>query len=277
MDIGDSDWCVVLPSVFGQRVPVVSKSTPSAEMRAERALQDARKQGPLAVHAFFAAMPKGSDLHVHLSGAVYAESWIRAAGEDGLCVDPQSLSFTKPAQGECGNGRVSAKSVPDDQHLYDELIDAFSMRTFVPTTGTSGHDHFFDTFDKFSGTSKSHTGEWLDEVATRAAAQNEQYNEQYMELMITPNFTHTATLAKQIGYSPDLPQLRKTLLDAGLKEDIAVASPEIKEAQEVRCKLERCDTQRALQEQRWSFDLFTRCYVRFRKLRFLRRPCWVLR
>ncbi len=53
-------------------------------------------QGPLALHAFLEQFPKGADLHVHLSGAVYAETFIRDAGEDGLCVDPAALKFAKP-------------------------------------------------------------------------------------------------------------------------------------------------------------------------------------
>src|SRR5271156_1204402 len=37
--------------------------------------------------AFLRAMPKGGDLHNHLSGAIYAENWLRWAAEDGLCAD----------------------------------------------------------------------------------------------------------------------------------------------------------------------------------------------
>ena len=69
-------------------------STP-AEMRTSRALDIARAN-PLDLHAFLVDMPKGTDLHSHLSGAVYAESWIRAAAEDQLCVDPKALAFAKP-------------------------------------------------------------------------------------------------------------------------------------------------------------------------------------
>src|SRR6202021_255626 len=43
-------------------------------------------QGPEALRAFLEDFPKGACLHVHLSGAVYAESLIREAGEDGACV-----------------------------------------------------------------------------------------------------------------------------------------------------------------------------------------------
>src|SRR2546430_6862252 len=37
---------------------------------------------PLELRNFLKKMPKGADLHNHLSGAVYAESWIRAAAEE---------------------------------------------------------------------------------------------------------------------------------------------------------------------------------------------------
>lgn len=39
----------------------------------------------------------------------------------------------------------------------------------------------------------AHIGEWLDEIAARAAAQNEQY----LEIMPTLDFTHTATIANK--------------------------------------------------------------------------------
>src|SRR2546429_5343627 len=52
-------------------------------------------------------------------------------------------------------------------------------------SGVTGHDHFFDAFSKFGGTDHRHLGEWIDEIATRAAAQNEQY----LELMHTPDFS----------------------------------------------------------------------------------------
>ena len=57
------------------------------------------------------------------------------------------------------------------QLLYDKLIDSFSMRSFVPTAGWSGHDQFFAVFDRMDGL-KNHAGEWVDEVASRAAAEN---------------------------------------------------------------------------------------------------------
>ena len=73
----------------------------------------------------------------------------------------------------CGEGAVPAADAYKDLRLYNGLIDAFSMRGFVPAEGVTGHDHFFGAFTKFGGTDPSHTGEWLDEVAGRAASQND--------------------------------------------------------------------------------------------------------
>jgi adenosine deaminase len=213
------------------------------EARAARAYQEAVKAGPPALHAFLVGFPKGADLHVHLSGAVYAESFIRAAGEDGLCVDPTALSFAKPP---CDlplipASRLNSNLSPADQELYDRLIDAFSMRSFVPTAGYSGHDQFFATFDRFGGLNKRHTGEWVDEVASRAAAQNQQY----LELMHTPSFRHAAQIAHELRWNPDLAQFRQALLDHGLRDEVAVDREEARGAEELRKEIEHCGTPQA--------------------------------
>jgi adenosine deaminase len=208
-----------------------------AEARAARAYDEARKAGPPALRAFLYKMPKGADLHMHLSGAVYAETFIREAGEDGICVNVGQLSMDKNHHApDCPAGESPAAEAPSNQHLYDELIDALSMRTFVPVTGESGHDHFFDTFDRF-GDDKRFTGEWIDEVAARAAAQNEQY----LELMQTPDFKAAAAAGNRIGWSDDLDGIRQKLLaDSGFQEDIAADRAEFSEALEKRRAQEHC-------------------------------------
>ncbi len=62
---------------------------------------DAARANPLQLLNLLKKMPKGADLHNHLSGAIYAESWIRAAAEDHLCVNLASLSFVKPGDAGC--------------------------------------------------------------------------------------------------------------------------------------------------------------------------------
>ncbi len=225
-----------------------STATPGAETRAMRAYNNAARLGPPALTAFLMQFPKGADLHMHLSGAVYAETLIRDAGQDGLCLDTVALRFAKPP---CTDRLIPAKELNGnldgaDQALYDKLIDAFSMRSFVPSAGWSGHDQFFATFGRFGGLSSSHLGEWVDEVASRAAAENEQY----LELMHTPPFDHAAAIAREIGWSQELdearPQafarLRKQLLDRGLRDEVAADREQVRQAEAERMRLERCGT-----------------------------------
>jgi adenosine deaminase len=237
---------LVFTASHAQAQPAAAEAgEPGGSGRAARAFDTARKQGPLALRTFLLGMPKGADLHVHLSGAVYAESWIRAAGEDGLCIDTKTLSFSKPPSGGCPRalGQISATELlartqtPVNQALYDKLIDAFSMRSFVPYASWNGHDQFFATFDHFGGTNKQHTGEWIDEVVSRAAAQNEQY----MELMETPPFGHAATVASRLKWNENLPEFRQKLLDAGLDDEVDAAKEHIESALALRNKLEHCD------------------------------------
>ncbi|HEX4310229.1 MAG TPA: adenosine deaminase [Acidobacteriaceae bacterium] len=207
------------------------------EARAARAFEEAKKQGPAALRAFLYRMPKGADLHSHLGGAVYAETFIREAGEDGLCVNAAQLKMDTEHHGpNCPEGETSARDAPANQHLYDALIDAFSMRTFVPVTGESGHDHFFDTFERF-GDNKRFTGEWVDEVAARAAAQNEQY----LELMQTPGFKAAAALAYKFGWHDDPARLREQLLgESAFRANVESDRAELAEALKTREAMEHC-------------------------------------
>ncbi len=216
---------------------IAAQTIPPGEARAARAFEEARKEGPTALRAFLYRMPKGADLHNHLGGAIYAETFIREAGEDNICVSAAKLRMDAENHApDCPAGETPAKDAPADQHLYDELIDAFSMRTFVPVTGESGHDHFFDTFGRF-GDDKRFTGEWIDEVAARAAAQNEQY----LELMQTPNFRPAAQLAAKIGWNGDPAALKAALLaDAAFYANVASAKAEYAEALRKRDEMEHC-------------------------------------
>lgn len=242
--------------------PILHAAPPAAagasEQRALRAFAAAKKAGPLDLHAFLVRMPKGADLHMHLSGAIYAETFLKDAAADQLCIDPATLGFSRSAGkgAPCVNGLVPAANVFKDQHLYDQLIDSFSMRAFVPSAGVSGHDQFFATFGRFGGTAKDHAGEWLDEVATRAAAQNEQY----LEIMNTPTLANAGRLAAGIAWpkSPavladygqditgtstaELTKLREQLLAGGLRDDIATDQKDFATALASRNEIEHCGT-----------------------------------
>lgn len=218
----------------------------AGEAKAARAFEKARGSA-LALHAFLERMPKGADLHMHLSGAVYAETFLREAAGDGMCVNPVTRALVRGSEGAvCVAPTVSARTVLTDQHLYDALVDSFSMRGYVPTPGVTGHDQFFDTFDRFGGL-KSHDAEWLDEVATRAAAQNEQY----LEVMMTPGFRRAAALGYGLGWPAgeaaqvpatreQLAGLREKLLAGGLRDEVAEDRKEIDTALAGRQAREHC-------------------------------------
>ena len=240
---------------LGVSIPSALYAQAGADARAARAYEAAAKGGPLTLRAFLDQFPKGADLHVHLSGAVYAETLIKDAGEDGLCVDAKTLSLAKPP---CDAPLEPAKELDgvltqDEQDLYDRLVDSLSMRSYFPSSGFSGHDQFFSVFgngspstSKFSGIDKRHVGEWVDEVASRAADQNQQY----LELMQTPPFGHAATLAKEIGWAAtpeklDFAAIRQKLLDRGLRDEVKADMEDVRNAEARRKELEHCGTPQA--------------------------------
>jgi adenosine deaminase len=230
--------CFVLASFSAAAQVPLRAQAGTSETRAAHAYDAAVKDGPLALRGFLDQFPKGADLHVHLSGAVYAETFIRDAGEEGLCVDLAALSFAKPP---CTAPLVPAAQLTSNQALYDRLVDAFSMRSFVPSAGFSGHDQFFATFDRFSGLSKKHIGEWVDEVASRAAAQNQQY----LELMETPIFSHAKQISHENPMNPDFAQYRQTLLALNLRDEIFVDREDVRAAEALRHEIEHCGTPQA--------------------------------
>src|SRR3990170_6766312 len=105
----------------------------AAEQRTAQELDKIRAD-PLALRNFLVRMPKGADLHNHLDGAVYAETFIRVGAEDGLCVDQAAKAFTKSQPVDagaephpaCEAGDVPAADIPKNQRLYDALVDSFS-------------------------------------------------------------------------------------------------------------------------------------------------------
>jgi adenosine deaminase len=229
----------------------IAASTDLGEGKAELNLEGA-KQNPLQLRHFLLGMPKGADLHYHLGGGVYAESLLRAAAEDGLCVNVKEAAFVICPAGKAAEVKdkdgvacderwktddiVPVRAAFCEQHLYDALVDSFSMRGFVPYAGVTAHDHFFATFAKFFGTKMSHEAEWVDEAATRAAGQNEQY----MELMETPDFAVAAGIAKEVAWKDDFAEMRKEFLGHDLAQNVRSALEGYRETERKRREMEHC-------------------------------------
>jgi adenosine deaminase len=129
-----------------------------------------------ALAAFMHAVPKGGDLHNHLTGAVYAETYLEWARADGDCIVP--TTHTAVYGSSCS---ATTRAVPTSGSFYDELVQAWSMQDFVPGA-ESGHDHFFATFAKYGAVAGAHRDDDIADVAARAADENQVYVETMFNL-----------------------------------------------------------------------------------------------
>jgi hypothetical protein len=207
-----------------------------AQTATARKLAAIRNQ-PLLLEAFLKEMPKGGDLHNHLSGSIYAESYIRWAVEDHLCF--VTATFTLGA-GTCDaqGGRPPAAVILQDPALYNQTVDAWSMRNWPPDR--NGHDHFFATFGKFNQAT-GRVGDMLAEATARAAAEHVSY----LELMLTPDGGVASRLGREAGWTPDFVQMRSRLLAAGFSEVITQTKRRLDAAEARRNELQKCGTSAA--------------------------------
>lgn len=184
----------------------------AAEIRTDAWL-DAQPQGAVAADRFFRDLPKGGDLHNHLSGAVRTEYLIQLAADDGLCIDATMTAVAPP----CGPGKRPAADALTDAAFRQAVVRAWSMQDFPQ--GESGHDHFFATFGKF-GAATAHRGKMLADVAHTVAEQNQTY----LETMVTPASDGAKKLAADVGWDPDLAALHRKLLAGGRLDQLVADS-----------------------------------------------------
>lgn len=181
----------------------------SAEARTAAAF-DRLKADRNSLRAFLTAFPKGGDLHNHLSGAVYAENYLRWAIEDGLCLDlsrPAIVASAPNAEGGA-EGCDAARGFPaaadllaglEDEALYTRLVDAMSMRN-RDLEPVSGHTRFFRSFARFTAL-PDRRGDMLAEVARRNADQSVYY----LELMTGACRSEAAAFGMRRGLADDDP------------------------------------------------------------------------
>jgi len=179
------------------------------EQSAGRRLEDLRDD-PLLLRRFLEEMPKGGDLHEHLSGSVYAESYLDWAMQDGLCIDRTKLSIASPP---C-DGLVPAKSLVSDPVLYSRMIDALSMRQF--NGPESGHDHFFASFTRFFAATLQRRPDMLAEVVKRFAAENVDYIESIFGL----DFGAANQLGTTLTPGASFAEMRDALLKDGKTAEV---------------------------------------------------------
>ena len=162
--------------------------------------------------AFLREMPKGGDLHIHLAGAIYAESLIDFAAEDGFCVDrTTSVLIAPPCDDACDRfaSKPSIRCAYQDHVLYNSIVDAWSMRNW--NGEEAGHDHFFATFDKFLPAMTNHLGDAIAEAAdapppTICSISNS---------CTPPTECWRRELGAKVGWDDDFAKLREKLLAGG--------------------------------------------------------------
>ena len=171
----------------GQSAPARAPASASPrEQRVATYMERIRREPP-GPRASLRGLPKGADLHTHLSGAIYAESYIRWAAELPLCIELSTSSFVTAVSGPpvtCRNPAEQrpASQVLQDPVLYRNVIDALSTRNWN-SGRTSGHYQFFDAFVKFDAVPPlpALIGRAVAEIMHRAALQNVMH----IELMVS--------------------------------------------------------------------------------------------
>lgn len=187
---------------------------------------EAIKDKPPFLRLFLNDFPKGADLHNHLAGAVYAESYLEWAAEDGLCADMSGPALLPPNPASTpsrpceGGSLMPAANVLGNDDLRRQMIDSLSTRSFVPFAGWSGHDQFFATFFKMA-TKPERMADMITRTANRAGRQNEVY----LELMVTTEFPRIMAFTAALPW-PDIGEngieaAYKALQDAGLETELA--------------------------------------------------------
>jgi len=212
--------------------PPAASPPPDNEARTEAYLQQIRDRPPY-LDAFLRRMPKGGDLHSHFSGAIYAESYLRWAAQDGLCITRSTLTLSKPP---CrAPEQVPASQANRHPALYAQTIDALSMHNFLPLAET-GHDHFFATFSKFGAAQDNHYADMLAEVTNRAANQSEVY----LELMASPGMDIARKLGAAAGWGEDMTQLHAKLLGPVMTATVAEARRQLDAAEVAWRRQSKC-------------------------------------
>lgn len=195
---------------------------------------EAIRNDPVQLRMFLQRMPKGGDLHNHLSGSVYAESFLRLGAKDGVCIDREALAFA-PCN-TSSQTQVPASSALTNPRLYSAMVNSLSMRDFRGE-GESGHDHFFAAFVKFSTVARLHVNEDLAEVVDRLASEEVQY----LESLFSHDFGTAAPLGERFTSADSYASMHAALRAKGVPEVVKGAMANIDAAEKALRDLLHCE------------------------------------
>jgi hypothetical protein len=186
------------------------------------------------------AMPKGGELHNHISAGAFGETMLAWAAEDGLCIDVKALAIAPPCQ--AGEDRKPATALATDEFLRQSMLDSLSVR-HPGFRDRSGHDQFFTAFGRFGAATARRDGDLLAEVMNGLARQNTFY----LEAMVTPQGFASRAKGAQVGWKGgDLAAQRAAMTAAGLEALVPAAVAET-DALEARARtVMKCATPAAM-------------------------------
>ena len=216
----------------------------ASEQKTAGYFESIRKSPPKQM-AFLLKMPKGADLHNHLSGSIYAERYIEWAAQAGLCVNNSTMTLMVPASpSKCDSTQTPANTALTNSVLYRQMIDAWSMRNWQ-LSGQSGHDQFFDAFGKFGPATYNNSGRMLAE-AVKSAARGKV---SYVELMLTPDGTPTGVASSQIGakvgWDGNFEATLNKLKANGIENAAAIGIKNLRDMENEKNQLLKCGTPQA--------------------------------
>jgi len=206
----------------------------NAEEATARAFETVRHSPPL-LRNFLSAMPKGGELHTHLSGPAYSERYLEWSIEDGLCVDRQEMALASPPC-DAAAGRPAVADEIRDPRRRSALLDALSTRNLDGSL-LSGHDQFFGSFARFRAVPNYRDGDMLADVVRRAAAENVDY----LEVMKTFQSKRARAIAKTLSWTGDYAPFYDQLMAHGLADIVPDATRERVEQEAQLRKLLGCD------------------------------------
>jgi adenosine deaminase len=205
------------------------------EARTAAALERVRNS-PQELRRFVEAMPKGGDLHNHLSGATYAEAFLTWAAADGLCINTTTFGLVRPPCDAAPN-LTPASTALTDSNLFGHALDTMSMRQFRPVT-ESGHDHFFRTFGLFGAASYAHVADMLKEVVARFARDNVDY----VETTFGIDRGGAGALGRQLPSGLPPAQMRDALLRGGAMANLVATGRKTLDDAEAALGAMKCST-----------------------------------
>ena len=207
------------------------------------------KSNPVKLRNFMQKYPKGGDLHNHLSGAFYAESFIDLAISQGMCVHPLSKALSAPPCKKDENGteigvligepasanEVNEYGIPNLTGIIDQLsVRDYSLRE------VSGHDQFFSTFARFVSLVDGNRGDIVAEVSSRASRQNILY----LELMQSLGMFEVANWAAT-NYETTSYEFTEILDHDYIDEQVIKVASTLDQIESRRREIQKCNGERA--------------------------------